>query len=86
MRNFATAEGRVKNVSNVRLENIQAVVTFKTRDGTFITASDALIDFNPILPGQISNFKVMTRANPAMNKASIDFKKLMGGAVPWYKE
>lgn len=83
---YAIAEGRVKNVSNRSLENLQAAVTFKTKDGQFIKAADALIDLNPILPGQTSNFKVMASQNPAMKTASVEFKVLFGGSVAWYKE
>ena len=83
---YAIAEGRVKNVSSQNLENIQAAVTFKTKDGQFIKAGDALIDLNPILSGQTSNFKVMASQNPAMDNASLDFKVLFGGSVSWYKE
>ena len=51
--------------------------------GGFITSDDALIDYNPILPGQTSPFKAMATENPAMRKASIDFKELMGGSIEW---
>ena len=83
---YAIAEGQVKNISSQSLKNVQAAVTFKTDGGQFIVADDALIDLNPVLPGQTSNFKVMARHNPAMHTASIDFKVLFGGTIPWYKE
>jgi len=54
------------------------VATFYDANGGFITTSDALIDYNPILPGQTSPFKVMKTENPAMKKASVEFKYLMG--------
>ena len=69
--NFVIAEGQVNNISNRNLENIQAVVSFFTSDGTFITTGDALIEYNPILPGQTIPFKVMKRFNPAMDTARI---------------
>ncbi len=76
----------MKNISNQPLRNIEAVVVFKTRGGDFITSGSALIDYNPLLPGQTSPFKVMATHNPEMNKASLDFKELMGGQVTWYQE
>ena len=82
---YATAEGRVKNISGRRLENVVAEVTFTDRSGGFITTDDALISLNPILPGQTSTFKVMARQNPAMNNASLSFKFLMGGSIPTYR-
>ena len=41
------------------------------------------IDLNPILPGQTTSFKVMHTENPAMAKASVEFKTLFGGTVAW---
>lgn len=80
---YAIAEGRVKNISGESLKNVQAVVTFSRKNGDFITTDDALIDLNPILPGQTSSFKVMATENPAMGSANVDFKELMGGSVSW---
>jgi Uncharacterised protein family UPF0547 len=80
---YATAEGTVKNISNSKLENVEAEVSFLTKDGSLVTNADALIEYNPILPGQISPFKVMTTHNPAMRSASIEFKTLMGGTLRW---
>ena len=78
---YAIFEGQVKNISTAPLENVDAVVTFYDSAGGFITSSDALIDFNPILPGQTSPFKVMKTENPAMHKAGVAFKHLMGGSI-----
>jgi uncharacterized protein YgiM (DUF1202 family) len=83
---YATAEGQVTNVSERSLKNVTAVVTFKARDGTFITSDDALIDYNPLLPGQTSPWKVLTPYNPAMKKAYVEFKTLFGGTIRTYKD
>src|SRR5690606_9745168 len=82
---YAIAEGRVKNISGQRLENVVAEVTWYDRSGGFITADEALISLNPILPGQASTFKVIAVWNPAMNSASISFKKLFGSSIPTYR-
>jgi hypothetical protein len=79
----AITEGQVKNVSSAPLEHVAAVVVFKTKDGTFITSDEALIDYDPLLPGQTSPFKVHTRFNPAMQTASLDFKRMYGGSISW---
>lgn len=83
---WATAEGQVKNVSGRALENVEVVIQWKTSSGQFITSSDCLIDYNPILPGQTSPFDCSARENPAMNRASIDFKTLFGGTLTWYED
>jgi hypothetical protein len=46
------------------------------------SSDDALIDYNPILPGQKSPFKVYATWNPAMDNASISFKFMGGKSIP----
>jgi hypothetical protein len=76
------AEGQVKNISGRQLRSVQAVVTWYDRKGNFITSDSSFIEYNPILPGQSSPFKVMERYNPAMEKASLSFKYFAGGTIP----
>jgi len=80
------AEGRVKNISNASIKGIQVVVSHLDKDGKFITSDSHFIEYNPILAGQISPFKVMTRYNPAMKKATLDFKKFGGGSIGWTRK
>lgn len=74
-------EGQVKNLTNQPLKNVTAVATWYDDHGGFITTDDALIDYNPILPGQTSPFKTITRGNPAMSEFSVAFKSLLGGQI-----
>jgi len=83
---YATAEGRVKNTSSERLEHVEAVVTFLTDSGEFITSDSALIEFDPLMPGQTSPWEVLTTWNPRMSKARVEFKELMGGKIDHYRE
>jgi hypothetical protein len=80
---YAIVQGRVTNISSENLRNVSAQISFFTKEGDFITSEDALVEFNPLLPGQTSPFKVMARWNPAMNRAQITFKTLFGGTLPW---
>ena len=41
----------------------------------FITFDDALIDYQPVLPGQTSQFTVIGTWNPAMQTAALQFKE-----------
>lgn len=79
---FIEARGQVKNISTESLRNVMAVVSYYDKEGEFITSDETLISYNPILPGQTSPFHVMTTNNPAMVKATIEFKELMGGTIP----
>jgi hypothetical protein len=80
---YAIVEGEVQNLSLENLHDIVVVVKFYTAEEMFITSDNALIDYNPILPGQSSPFKVIVGYNPAMKTASISFKELMGGTILW---
>ena len=78
---FYVIEGQVKNVSGKSLENVEAVGTWYDKNRDFIKTDSALVDYNPILPGQISPFKTMTTGNPAMSRYSVEFKRLFGGTL-----
>jgi hypothetical protein len=78
---YSTAEGRVKNISDKPLHNIQVVAEHFAKDGTFITSDSALIEYNPIMPGQTSPFKALTPYNPLMAKCNVSFKTLSGSFV-----
>lgn len=77
--------GEVKNISGKSLKNVEAVGTAYTKTGEFVNSDDALISYNPILPGQTSSFKVMMTYNPAMQKCATDFKYLMGESINFTK-
>ena len=83
---YAIVEGQVKNVSSQSIDNIEAIVEFYTKDGTFITSDSSVIEYRPLLPGQTSPFKVYATWNPAMGTAKINFKTLFGGLISWTKE
>jgi hypothetical protein len=81
-----TAEGEVTNISGESLKNVEAIVTFRTKSGDFITSDSAIIDYNPVLPDQTSPWKVIAKWNPEMETASVQFKTLWGGTLRVEKE
>ena len=83
---FAVAEGQVQNVRHKPIRNLTALVMFKTEDDKLVTSADALTEFNPVMPGQTTPFRVMARYNPAMHHASVAFKTIGGAVVPHYDE
>jgi len=74
-------EGQVKNITNQPIDRLRVVATWFTKEGTFITTDQAMIDYDPLMPGQTSPFKTITRGNPQMSKFSIEFARLGGGTV-----
>lgn len=83
---YLTVSGEVKNISNGSMKDVEAIASFYDKDGNFITSSDALIDYNPILPGQTSPFKVMQTYNPAITNWKVTFKYLIGGEIPYMQQ
>jgi len=78
---YHIVEGQVKNISNEPLQNVTAVATWFDKDGGFIKSDNAIVEYNPILPGQTSPFKTMSSTNPAMSKYAVEFKTLFGGTL-----
>lgn len=81
---YVKIEGEVKNISGRSLRSIEAMVSFYTKDGTFITSGSSFIEFNPILAGQKCPFSVLERYNPAMamTKTTLQFKFFAGELIP----
>ena len=79
---FHIVEGQVRNISTAPLKSVVVVTNWYDKDGKFITSEDALIDYNPILRGQVSPFKTMARTNPAMARFDVTFKFFAGRTIP----
>jgi len=73
--------GEVKNITDKPIKNLMAVATFRTKDDTFVKSDDALVEYNPLLPGQTSPFKVGTSQNPASEKCRLSFKTMFGSKL-----
>lgn len=78
---YHTIEGEVKNISSNKLENVMVVVSWYTKDRTLITTDTAMIEYQPVMPGQTSPYKTMSRSNPAMHHFTVAFKQMFGGTL-----
>ena len=78
---FAYFEGEVTNNTNSTVEHIEAVGNWYAGEDTFVTSDTALIQFDPLLPGQTSPFKIISSWNPAMSKCRLQFKEFFGGTI-----
>jgi hypothetical protein len=78
---FTTVEGEIRNLTNSPISNLVVVASHSSSDGQFIKSDTALIEYNPIMPGQTSPFKSISTHNPMMSKCKVGFKLLFGGAV-----
>lgn len=79
---YSTVEGEVRNLTSEKLENVTAVGEFRTAGGDLVTTASAIIEYNPLMPGQRSPFKAMTTHNPLSVKCGVEFKYLLGGTIP----
>jgi hypothetical protein len=61
---YLIVEGEVRNLTDRNLDRVAVIVTWYTADETMVTSDESLIEYNPILPGQTSPYKSMTRGNP----------------------
>lgn len=80
---YIHVRGEVKNVTDRPLENIMVVGAFRDKNGTLVKSEDALVDYDPIMPGQTSPFSAGTRHNPQITDCGLSFKVLMGGTVAY---
>lgn len=67
-------EGEIKNTGKTILDTVEAVASFYSDSGQFIKSDSSLIEYSPLMPGQSSPFKVMSRYHPMVSKASVGFK------------
>ena len=80
---YSKLEGQVTNRSSQPLRRVQVVVNYYATGKTFVTSDSALIEYDPLLPGQTSPFSVLTRYNPAIVGCDIDFKVSGGGTISY---
>ena len=78
--NFYT-EGEVTNTSSEAIKFLQLVVRWSDKAGVFITSQNGYAEYQQLLPGQTSPFKVLTSYNPAMDGYSVRAKTSFGGPI-----
>ena len=80
--NFYT-EGEVTNTSSEAIKFLQLVVRWSDKADVFITSEDGYAEYQTLLPGQTSPFKVLTAYNPAMvgGGYSVRAKTSFGGPI-----
>jgi hypothetical protein len=78
---FTECEGFVKNISNQTLEDIQVVIEWVDDAGTPRSSDEALIDYNPLLPGQESPWSTIGDYNPALTRFRVRFTEFFGGTI-----
>jgi len=72
--NYVVATGEIKNISDHPIKWIRVITSFYDKDGTFMTSDRGFVEYNPIMPNQVSPFNVLVQWNPLMFTAKIEFQ------------
>jgi len=67
-------QGEVKNTGSVPLggpQPVRIIATFRNASGAFVSVSEAFLDYNPLLPGQVSPFSNYGNANPTISNLTV---------------
>lgn len=78
---YNKVHGQVKNLTSDPIDNIKVVVSWMSASGEFIVSDSALIDYRPLMPGQVSPFSTITSANPLMKKYRVEFSTMRGAVI-----
>ncbi len=78
---FIKYTGEVINRSKQPIDNLMAVGVFRTSNGGHVKSANALVDFQPLMPGQRSPFTIITGDNPAISDCFLAFKTMFGGVI-----
>ncbi len=78
---FVLVEGLVKNISGKSLQNVIAVVSWQNVSHKPVQKGEDFILLNPLAPGQVSPFKIVTSSSPEMKLYVVSFKELSGEEI-----
>lgn len=80
---YDVVTGEITNMGNDKLDNVEATTTFYDSSGNVVKTTDALIDFNPLMPGQTSPYKTMETDNPLIKTEKTEFHSMGGPLIPY---
>ncbi len=66
-------EGRVKNLTTVKIEGVWVRTTLYAKDGSFIASQTNLLIEGALLPDRISPFRIVVRNDPQMGRFEMEF-------------
>jgi len=79
---YLTAQGRVKNLTAGQLSDVTVEVEYYDSNDNMVTSKEGVLDYRPLMPGQISPFTVMLHDDPAIKTCRVKFKHLSGEIIP----
>lgn len=70
--------GEVQNISNEKLNGVSAVATVYDKNKQIIATDSFTIEYDPIMPNQVSPFTCVIKKNPLMDSYKVSFKTYKG--------
>ncbi len=80
---FDVVTGEITNVGQEKIANLEATTTFYDNNGSVVKTADAMVDFNPLMPGQTSPYKTMEIDNPLIKTEKTEFHSMGGPLIPY---
>ena len=76
-------EGRIKNLLNKNIPNVDVILTLYNRNNSLISSMRIPVDADPISVNHIYAFRMFPRYNPTISKAAIEFHS-RGSRIPTF--
>ncbi len=76
-------EGEVRNISSRPINNLMLSAVFNGPDGQFVSTSDLLVKFDPVMPGQVSPFDGFGNYNPVVHTVTVTPALQDGPSLPF---
>lgn len=73
--------GRVKNISPREVSGVAVYCDFQDANGKSIKREQGHLDTDPLGPNQVSQFKITTPDNAAIQRFKVTFAEMFGGPL-----
>lgn len=64
-------QGEIKNIAGHKMKNVALVAKFTTASGKFVSSTNMVAKFNPLMSGQVSPFSGFGDHNPRIHFVQI---------------
>lgn len=69
------------NRTDKPISRLMAVGTFTNASHDLIKSATGMVEYQPLMPGQKSPYKVMASLNPLISQCHVAFKIMFGGQI-----
>jgi hypothetical protein len=83
---FRFVEGEVRNMTGDRFDHVEAVCTWFDERGRVVSVESSPVVEAPLLPGQTSAFKTMTKNRPDLTRFALLFRNVDGALLATFDQ